>query len=94
MPSVTHVAICMSRAFCSMDERKRETARSLPASQMHTNRPKRKIAHGMGAAGRENRRSYRYKDVFVEYPVRVISVAVIVVVVEQCMFILVHLSFT
>ena len=28
-PSVTRVVICVSRAFCSMDQEKRETARSL-----------------------------------------------------------------
>ena len=28
-PSVTHVVICVSRAFCSTDQEKRETARSL-----------------------------------------------------------------
>ena len=28
-PSVTGVVVCVSRAFCSMDQEKRETARSL-----------------------------------------------------------------
>ena len=28
-PSVTRVVICVSRSFCSMDQEKRETARSL-----------------------------------------------------------------
>ena len=28
-PSITRVVICVSRAFCSMDQEKRETARSL-----------------------------------------------------------------
>jgi len=45
----------VSRAICSTDQEKRETARSLPASQGHKNRQRRKITHGMGSVGRENR---------------------------------------
>ena len=36
VPSVSHVVICVSRAFCSTDKEKRETARSLAALEKKT----------------------------------------------------------
>ena len=52
-----------------------------PASLMHKKRQRCKIIHGMHPLGCKDRSIMGSEDVFVEYPARVISVAVLTVVV-------------
>ena len=59
-----------------------------PASLTHKNPKRRKIICGMGPVGRKDR-LINLKMFFVEYPVCVISVAVLVAVVKRCLFLLV-----
>ena len=59
-----------------------------PASLTRKNPKRRKIICGMGPVGRKDR-LINLKMFFVEYPVCVISVAVLVAVVKRCLFLLV-----
>ena len=51
-----------------------------PASLTHKNPPRRPKVHGIRPVGHKDRSIDRSEDVFVEYPVRVIFVAVLVAV--------------
>ena len=51
-----------------------------PASLTHKNPQRRAKVHGIPPTGRKDRSIDRSEDVFVEYPVRVISVVVLVAV--------------
>ena len=48
-----------------------------PASQTHKNPKRRKIIYGMRPVGHKKRSIDRFQDFVVEYPVGVISVAVV-----------------